>query len=189
MNNLTLPMLMSRLENPTEFKNAILTFLKANGADVSINKVIADANFYHQQAVPAAAGVMRFFTAATPTSTSSNLTSFTRPESEHMIITGIRIMDGNNAVIQDTPWAYGSNLVPIKNAVLTVTVDGKIVLRNMPATMANPDLTDVEEGVISLIEPIFWQGQTDIEIAFEIFSGGAISDNLRLELIGVALIS
>lgn len=181
-------LLQARMSAPASFRGALLDFLRANKAKVDVSKSIGELHLYDQLAVGGVT-VARFFQgAATPARTNVG-NSFTRPEAEHTIITGIRLYDGINANIEATDWSTGLSAADTKNATFSVQSNGVTYLRNFPAVAANDEMTDNERGIIYLTEPILWQGQTSIEVNFDFPVAPAANTNLRVALVGVGTLS
>lgn len=180
--------LEERMKNPGGFKAALLAYLAANNCKVEQAKSIAELSLYDQQVV---AGLTRvvFFQGQVSAQRTNLQNSFTRPDSEHMIITGIRLLDGTNAAIDATDWSTGLSLAALKNATFTVVVNGVTYLRNFPAADASDELTDKNRGIIYLTEPIVWPAQTtaQVEFIFPVAPGANI--NLRCELVGVGTLA
>ena len=175
---------------PASFKRDFQKYLSENGTRVDLPKSIAQLAYYDQQAIPNVAGQQQVYFVGQVGANRTNLgNSFTRAQAEHMIITGIQVNDGNNAVIQDTDWATGSSLVPTKNATATVVVNGVTYLKDYPLVNASDETTDDTRGIVWLTEPIFWPGQTELRITVTFPSAGAASDNLRITVIGVGTVA
>ena len=182
------PYLQARMSAPDAFKESVLNFFRANDLKVSLSKQIAPVQFYDQKTV-ATLTRQQFFYGAYNAGATNLENTYTRPEAEHAIITAIRIADGNAAVVNETDWNIGANLVGTKNGVFSVDVNGTTVLNNFPSGGAVDDLTDEARGMIYLPEPILWAGQTTLKLDYVQPAAGAANDNLRFELHGLALIS
>lgn len=176
------------MRNPNGFKQAILAFFEANKAKVNLNKSIGQLEIYDQQVV-AAVTQANFFTGQVAANRTNLLNSFTRPEGEHMIITSIKISDGLAANIEDTDWAIGASTADVKNGLMTVTSNGTVFLKNYPLLAANDEVTDDSRGTIFLSEPIFWAGQTSLEVQVTFPSAPAATTNLRVSVVGVGTLS
>lgn len=188
MSKISTALLEARMRNPKGFKDAILAFFAANQAKVNIGKSIGQLEIYDQQAV---AGVTqaRFFTGQVAANRTNLQNSFTRPEGEHMIITGIKVYDGLAANIEDTDWVLGCSTADVKNGLVTVSSNGTVFLRNYPLVAANDETTDDSRGTIFLSEPIFWAGQTELEVNVTFPSAPAATTNLRMAVVGVGTLS
>lgn len=175
---------------PQSFKRDFQKYLEANGTKVDLPKSIAQLAYYDQQAVPTVAGQQQVYFVGTVSAARTNLgNSFNRAQAEHMIITGIQVNDGNNAVITATDWVTGASLPATKNATFTVVVNGVTYVKDYPMVNANDEVTDDTRGVIWLSEPIFWPGQTELRITVTFPAAGAASDNLRITVLGVGTVA
>ena len=170
-----LSLLQLRFDDPSGFQQALMTFFRANKIDVTIDKQIAEMQIFCQKTV-AVLTQQNFFTGTFNDTESNMVSSYTRPESEHMIILGIKVSDGNNAVLSVTDWNQGVATPNNKNGELTIEVDGRTVLRDMPLLAANDDLTTSEQGVIELSEPILWKGQTNLRCKVALPAAGAAAE-------------
>jgi len=180
-------LLQNRMLFPEAFKNAFLKMVEENDYSVKREKTIAQLALYHQKTIATLDNEVFF--RGTPNANNSNMqNSFIRPEDEHFLIIGVTVMDGNNASVQATDWDYGANLQPVKAGQISITTNGVRVLKDMPLTEADPDLTTSDHGVITLGEPIFWGGQNDLVVEYTSPVAGAVADNLRIGLVGIGLI-
>jgi len=121
----------------------------------------------------------------------SNMIQFIPPESEHFLISAIRIQEGVNADVGTTDWETGSQTNIIKNAQLTIVNNGDTVLQSEPLTQFEADLTTRDVGLVDLKQPIAWIGQTPLVATIALKPGATIpaNTNLRLEFIGIGYIS
>lgn len=188
-NFLPMEWLELRMANPKKFEEVLVNYINASGAKVTNYKTIGDIVVYHQLPV-VAAGVYKFFQGV-PSAASSNMTGngFQRSQSEHMVITAIKVLTGNNATIQSTDWTNGAGLPQIKNGAFDLIVNGVTQLRALPCNKANEDVTDSTQGLIGLSLPPVWPGQTDLNINLTTLAAGAANDNCRFELHGFGLLS
>jgi len=182
-----LALLQARFEDPRGFKTALLEYLSENGYKVDREKSIAELILYHQQTI-ATLTTANFF-AGTPTAASSNMAQFIRPEAEHFIILGMKVLTGNNASLVASDWAAGAGTAIVKNGVFSVTTNGVTVVDGIPGTAADPTVTDHDKGMVWLSEPIVWAGQNKLNVRYTGQTAGASADNLRIELWGVGLVS
>jgi len=184
-----LPSIEKRFRNPGLFKLQLVAYLEWAGANVDQEKRVASISFFDSNAQGAAAGTVRFFNGSTFVATNTNLDGFQRPQSEHVVITNIRIAEGVDAVISSTDWIFGTQDPAIKNGLMTITTNGGTQLRNYPMLDAIEGLTTDSIGEISLFEPIIWIGQTPLQIEQVFLIAAAANTNIRVELVGVGLIA
>jgi len=184
-----IPMIVleNRFAHPDGWKAGFVKFLAANGVKISLPKTIAELCRYDQQV--AASGVNEFFTGAVDENNTNMRASYTPPEAEHMVVLGIKLLDGVGATIQQTPWGYGASDAAVVNGKYTVETNGVTVIRNMANTAHNPNLTTEDEGMLWLSEPIVWRGQTDLDISMKLLSAPVANTNVRFEVWGVGTIS
>ena len=182
------PYLQARMANTQAFKEAVLDFFRANKLKVDIQKTLAAVAFFDQKTL-ATLTRQQFFYGAFNDAATNLQNSYTRPESEHALITSIRILDGTNAVVEETDWNVGAGLAPTKNGEFTIDVNGTTVLQSYPSGDAVDDLTTDDRGMIQLVEPILWAGQTTLKLDYVQPVAGAVNTNVRFELHGFALIS
>lgn len=185
---LPMALLEMRFSNPMKFKKLFQQYLAANDVKISLPKVIAETVYYDQQPLGAAAGITEFFKGAVDPN-NTNLLNYQRPESEHDIILGIRLLDAAAATIQDSAWAYGAVAAAVLNGNYSMTINGQKILDKIPGTAHNTNLTTDDQGVIWLSEPAVWLAQTNLLVQFETLSAPVANQNLRIELIGIGLIS
>lgn len=175
------------MQNSEAFKQAIIKFFEANAIAVTMDKTIAELIRYHQQAL--AVGSNKFFQGTVSANTTNMDNTFIPPEGEHMIVLGIRFLDGTDANVQDTPWGYGATVAPTLNATYDVVTNGIKVLDNIPGTAHNANLTTEDEGILWLSEPVLWKAQTKFDLDLTLLTAPAANTNGRFELIGLGLVS
>lgn len=179
-----------RFADPKKFGEDIKKMIEAENLKYDIKKTIAGVSLFHQKGVPLGDTSISFFN-GTFDPTNTNITnSFSRPEAEHVFISGIRIWQGDNATNPEQgSWASITDNV-LENATFTVTVNGVVMLKNYPVRDALNTQTGKYDGLISLKEIITWIGQTELKIDVDFKS--PITDlllGMRFELIGVGLVS
>ena len=175
--------LEERLAAPKRMKEDFIRFCEANGFDVDMNKTITTLSLYDQVDISGVSTV-KLFTGQLTTDRTNIRDSFQRPQSEHVIIYGLRIFQGDNVVtLSDSDWTEVV-AAAIKNAVISIEVNGVIQLRNLPLTDLLQDQTGEYYAKLPLLEPIFWGGQTGL-VATVDFKGtnSLASTSLRVELL------
>lgn len=185
-----MPLLMARMENPTAFRDALIEYFASNGAKVTQNKIVAD-NIIYDQRVGVGSNNITFFD-GTFNADNTNIQggSYVRPDGEHFLVLGMRVLTGASATLKDTDWSYGSGDAIVKAGDLTILNNTEIVLRNFPCTAFNPNLTTDDEGTFWFSEPMIWRGQTSFTINWKGKSAIATANmNVRVELIGVQFIA
>lgn len=181
-----LPTLEKRIRNPKDFEAEFAAFWKEIGAKLVQEKTVAQAVRYDSLAL--ATGTNKFFDTA-PVAFETNMNSFTPPETEHFLITRMRLAVGVNAVLLSTDWTYGADPAVEKNGQLSITNNGVRVLDRYPLSDFIPDLLTRDVGTVELEEPIAWIGQTILTAQIELNAAPAANSNMRFELIGIAYIS
>lgn len=180
--------LTRRVMNPNEFQNAFVKFWIGIGAKIVQSKTIAELGRYHAQAVKAQ---MTFFKGvATPFET--NMSSFTPAESEHFLISNIKVYQSVGATITDEVWDAGVSAEVLQNAQMTIVNNGVVVLQSQSMRAFNNDsVTTRDIANLDLKQPIAWNGQTPLVVTVTLPDGGAIEEglNLRIELVGIGFIS
>lgn len=169
-------------------------FFADNYGKTDLPKRVADFIIYDQLAAVGATN-LQFFDGAYSTARSNFPGgSFIMPQSEHAIITAIRMCEGASATITSTGWTYGVNDAIGKNGLLRMTNNGVTVLTDIPLTAFNPGLvtnggTTDDIGIFYLMEPIVLLGQTDIRTQITFPTGPTTANyNQRIELHGVRFI-
>jgi hypothetical protein len=131
--------------------------------------------------------------------------SFNMPQSEHAIITGIRVLDAiTTGNVETSQWRYGVYDAPYLNGELQVTSNGETVLTQLPLTAFQTQVsqnltagaaapstsgeTDNDAGFFYLMEPIVLLGQTDIKTNLLLKAAGTANSCLRIELHGIRFI-
>jgi hypothetical protein len=115
--------------------------------------------------------------------------AFQYPDSEHFIITAIRIYQGTNATLNQTAWTPGVAAGDAQNGNFNITNSGTIVMKDMPFTMFSQGTNNADGGYLVLSKPIVWLAQTQLQMACTwpvILSTATL--NLRVEFIGLKLI-
>jgi len=181
---------LSKLKQLEEQKRLVSAFektLSENGAKISQSKSLADVSFYHSLAIETAKSAV-FFEGNASTS-NTNLRQFIRPEGEHVVITALEVLAGNNATLGSTDWTpLTTGDAYAKNATMTVYANGIKVLDRYPLADFIKDVDSDEPATVELMTPIFWGGQTELRVEYSSTVGGAASDNLRIGVKGIGLI-
>jgi len=178
-----------RLKDPKGFKNDIIKYMIAQGAQPNIEKSISSVVWYHEQIVPLATLNAEYFTGQFIQSDTNIESNFTPKQDEHSIITGIRIFQGDDTTTVSNS-AWGDLVEPkLQNGQFTITSNGIVVVKNMSMRDALVAQTGKFQGLIPLKELVFWQGQTELKLNVT-FKGANLADlALRFELVGVGLVS
>ena len=187
----TLPFLEERFQSPGEWQESLRRWLKANGQEVTQEKVLMDMILFHELKFDAAAKVYTFFQGSVDPSANSvtNVTgNMSRNTGEHFIIVGMRLMTGVNATLSATAWTFGVADADVRNGNVNFLNNTTQVLRNIPGTAFNPNLTTEDQGIHWLSEPLLWAGQTPISVPLVLQNVIAtVNTNVRMELIGFGL--
>ena len=177
------------LANPNEIKDAVKTFLRANGVtEGDLAKSIAQLSYFDQKSFAGVTNVP-MFTGTFNTNNSNLGDSYIRPQGEHMVIQRLRFLEyvGANP-IQNAAWNYGLTQEEFVNGTFTIQSNGVVFVRDMPMTV-NPNSTDETLGFLELPIPIFWAAQTKIEVSISLKTVGIATSNIRVELHGMGTVS
>jgi len=176
-----------RVKFPHAFQEEFKAFWVDLKAPILQSKVLAELVRYDSLAV----GETNSYFKGVVTPFNSNMIQFIPPESEHFLISAIRIQEGVNADIGTTDWEAGSQSNIIKNAQMTIINNGDTVLQSEPLTQFEASLTTRDIGLVDLKQPIAWQGQTPLILTVALKPGSVVpaNTNLRVELIGIGYIS
>lgn len=178
-------------------------FFADNYGKTDLPKRVADFIIYDQ--VKVGANTTAQFFQGTPSTTRTNFPggSFIMPQSEHALITGIRLLDATTAGnVETSQWNYGVRTSALLNAELTVTSNGETILTQLPLTAFQSNVganaaagtasavgeTDDNAGFFYLMEPLVLLGQTDIKSTVLLKTAAAANDCLRVELHGIRFI-
>lgn len=183
-------------QRPGTLVSAMTNFFRANYGDVKIPKVAADFILYDQLQVAGVTNASFFDGQYTTARSNFPGGSFTIPESEHTIVTAIRILEGVNASVPATVWQPGAQSAAVKNALFNVNINGQKVLTQIPGTAFDSNLlsatnagqTDENTGFFFLYEPLVLLGQTQIITNVAFPSAPIANTNVRVELHGVRFI-
>lgn len=178
--------LENRIRNPKVFEAGFGKFWKAIGAKLVQEKTVAQLTRYDSQQM--ADGTTNFFKSG-PVAFQTNMNSFTPPESEHFLITRVRIFEGVSVNVVTTDWDAGPTSQPAKSAEISMVNNGVRVLAQIPLTDFLDTLTTKDLGTLDLEEPIAWIGQTDMVTTIVTDVIPVLNTNLRVELIGIGYIS
>jgi len=180
--------LEKRLQNPGVFERNFFDFWDALGVKTDQEKTLAEQTRYDSRQL--INGVNQFFKSdVVPNNT--NLNQFTPPESEHQLITTLRIWEGTAATVFTTDWVAGASSAFVSNSKITITNNGVKAIDAVPLSDFLPDLTTKDNGLYDLSSVIPWIGQTNLVVSVETPEnfGVPINLNLRIGLKGLAYIS
>lgn len=174
-----------------------------NYGKTDLPKRVADFVIYDQIKVGASTSAQFFQGTWSAARTNFPGGSFSMPQSEHAIITGLRILDASTAGnVETSQWNYGVRTSAFLNGELQVTSNGETVLTQLPLTAFQSNVglnaaagtpsaageTDDNAGFFYLMEPIVLLGQTDIKTNLLLKTAAAANDCLRIELHGIRFI-
>lgn len=184
-----LVLLEQRFANPMQFKKLIQNYLNENKLKIDQSKSIGSIVLYDQQPCVGVTAVTLF--QGVPNAARTNMqNNFVRNQSEHVILTSLRVCDGAAAVLNATDWNIGVADAATKNGLISIQVNGVVYMNRVPLTEFNPDLTDESQGRFDLPEPILWPAQTEIKVSLEWATAPAVANsNIRVELEGIGLLS
>jgi len=173
-----------------------------NYGKTDLPKRVADFIIYDQLKVGATTSAQFFQGTWSSSRTNFPGGSFSMPQSEHAIITGIRLLDATAPTVDVAKWTYGVSNTTFLNGELTVTSNGETIITQLPLTAFptsnNLNLaagsayqapeTDDNAGFFYLMEPLVLLGQTDIKTNLLLKNAAGASDCLRIELHGIRFI-
>lgn len=180
----------SVLKNPAQLEQQVVNYFRK--ADYSINneKTVAGTAYYHFLSVAGATQV-EFFQGSTTDQSNVPGNNFTRPQSEHQLVYGIRI----ESVVEAAPvttydWAPGNVDAWGKDCEITIRSNGVIMLKDYPLSEALDGLTVRDIGVIPLQVPFIWGGQEELQITMKNPQGnaGAADTFYKVTLLGIGLV-
>lgn len=171
-----------RIRNPKEFEKEFEKFWIGIDAKISQEKSVAQVSRYDGRAI--VLGVNRFFETG-PVAFNTNMNNFTPPETEHLLITRLRLYEGILATVNLTVWAAPSTDL-ILNSQISVLNNGVRVLSRYPG-LDFQALTTRDNATLELEEPIAWIGQTDliVEVITPTGLDVPLNTNFRVEVIGI----
>ena len=176
-----------RVKFPMAFQADFRKFWEDIEAPISQSKVLAELVRYDSLVV----GENNSFFKGVVLPFASNMIQFIPPESEHFLISSIRIQEGVSGFVLGTDWEAGAVSAALKNAQMTIINNGDTVLQSEPLTQFEASLTTRDIGLVDLKQPIAWIGQTPLLVNVILPAGFLIPANLnlRIELIGIGYIS
>jgi hypothetical protein len=174
-----------------------------NYGKTDLPKRVADFVIYDQLKVGASTTGQFFQGTWTSARTNFPGGSFSMPQSEHAIITGIRVLDASSAGnVETSQWNYGVRTSAFLNGQLNVTSNGETIITQLPLTAFQSNVganiaagtasaageTDDNAGFFWLMEPLVLLGQTDIKTSLLLQTAASANDCLRIELHGIRFI-
>lgn len=174
-----------------------------NYGKTDLPKRVADFIIYDQVKVGATTSAQFFQGTWSSSRTNFPGGSFSMPQSEHAIITGLRLLDATTAGnVETSQWNYGVRTAALLNGELTVTSNGETIITQLPlsafqsnvsanaaaGTASSVGETDNDAGFFYLMEPLVLLGQTDIKTNLLLKTAAAANDCLRVELHGIRFI-
>jgi hypothetical protein len=179
-----------RFAQPGLMERQFLDYLEQANLRIDNSKTIASQSLYHQINVTGNT-VTEFFTGEfLNADTNVPGSNFVRPQSEHFVIYGIRILTGTSDTETDVYYNAGNPSADagLSNSVLTVTNNNVTELKNYPLAEALSDLTTRDQSLILLDEPIIWGGQTELKATLNLKASLYTALAVRVELVGIGLI-
>jgi hypothetical protein len=184
-------------EAPGTLVSLMTNFFRANYGDITLPKTAADFIIYDQLAVVGLTTANFFQGQWTASRSNFPNGTFVAGQSEHMIITGIRLLDGAGAAIQSIGWQPGIGDAISKNGMSTITINGQTVLLDHPNTAYDSNVlsatasgeTDENRGFYFFYEPLVVLGQTQLKLTMNFATAPTTANySIRVELHGVRFI-
>jgi len=180
---------LQHLQDPERFERLLMAYFKKAKLPFDQQKTIAAIDYYDQRNLTGDE-VVTFFSGTFDQNNTNLIGDFRKPQSEHSIVWGIRLWQGQNAPVENTEWLAGITDSQIQNAKMTIIVNNATKLKNWSLADAIREIITKDVGYFELPEPIIWPGQTDMTITVSSVSGAFnVPDiNLRVQLVGIGLI-
>jgi hypothetical protein len=179
------------LKNPDGLTEAFMRTIAKNNLQFSNSKTIAKVVRFDTKTAAANQRQFNFFdgTVAAAFPFNTNVQGATKPDSEHDIYYAMRIL---TRLDKEEQFEAGiiDPLMQLGN--VTFTTNGVIRLRNVPLSefLGQPaTVTEMEQGVFLFDMPIIWPGQTSVELTVNFADPVPVGSEMRIDLIGLGLIS
>ena len=183
-----------QIANPGRLQELFMTYVEDAQLRFDNSKTLATNTLYDSKPTTVSPQ-LNFFGDSTFTPANTNITgnSFTRPQSEHFVIFGIRGSHGFDANPVLSQWIRGLTATGpgVGNAVYDLTVNSVRQLRAIPTTEHYDDLVTKDVGLMYLSVPIVWPGESELELNMRNLPGNALNDtalSLRFDLVGIGLV-
>jgi len=195
-------LLFQRMANATKGQSGSLAslmqnFFAANYGLTQLPKICADFIIFDQLAAAGATNLSFFNDQYTAARSNFPGGSFVAPNSEHMLILGVKMLSAANASVPASDWQPGVEDAALKNGQLDIQVNGVKQITSLPLTAFDPNeisattsgRTDGGRGMFYLYEPIVLLGQQQLVANAKFPTGsGTANINLRMELHGIRFI-
>lgn len=179
------------LSNPDKFIQLVKEFWAKKGVKIQQDKTVAVYTAF-VNAVAVGNPIVTFnFPDVTFGTANGGASGATFPDSEHMLIVGMKLYQGANASLTATPWSQGITDAALLNGRLSINNSGTVVLKDLPLTRfpSSTNNADLDGGYFMFDNPIAWVGQTSLFATCLFPTATATANtNLRMELIGIKLI-
>ena len=183
--------IQNALAQPGALEAKVLDYFKKAGYQISNEKTVAGTAYYHFLGA-SGTSTLEFFQGTTVSQSNVPGNNFTRPQSEHQLIFGVRI----ESVVEATPstsgydWAPGAVDAWGKDCLLTIRSNGVLMLKDYPVSEALEGLTVRDNGAIPLQVPFIWGGQEELQVTMKNPQGrnGAADTYYKVTLLGIGLV-
>lgn len=176
--------------DPAGYRDAIEKYLEYFDAKISIDKSVGGIVVFDSIATATAAQDTAKFFQGSINATRTNMESFNRAQSEHFIITHMKMLEGVNADLDETAWLRGLADADNQNADWTFDNNGVIEQQSIPNTVFTQAAENPFAGIFELSIPIVWRGQTRIKLNVNYRNAPSTANtNLRVELWGLGYLS
>lgn len=187
------------IANPGRLEQQFMEMLRAANLNFDNSKTIAVVDFFDSKNFNAISNAEFFDGNSSATAGETNVNSTVRPQSEHALIYGMKILTAN----EDPVFAQNElqdGLVnmpaPLQNGVFQVQVNGvnqtaKIPLRRVSDTSVNQG-GGANAGMFYFDVPWFWPGQQDLKIRMSTAGNlvTPVGDSwVEVQIFGIGLIS
>lgn len=191
--------LVRTLKHPQEMVQAVMDFLKSAGtkragSNLDFSKTFADMVRWHTiQVDVGGAGVKEYFQGAFNAADTNMRNSFISPQSEHMVVTGLRIESAVGTDLDNLDFEpglpTGANGAAMKSAVINIINNNEVALSQYPLNEALTGLTTRDQGFIKLHAPIPWIGNTNIQVNVNFPTAPVANQSMRVKLVGIGFTS
>jgi len=183
-------LMLKEIASPGNLQREFFSYLEAAQVPFDNSKTIAPVAYYDMKTIESKESVKLFQTdgAFDSNTTNVNGNNYQLEQSAHAVFHSIRLQDGSDGTLTDTDWENAITLSRLKNAKMTISINGVRALRDYPLNEALDGLTTGDVGIIKLPNLLIWPAQTELEIELDLVLAGEQDQNIKATLIGMGFV-
>ncbi len=179
------------LAAPGMVEQQVKNYFTAAKYQITNDKTFGGTTYYHWQTVAGVTTLDYFTGDVVAAQTNVPGSNFIRPQSEHQLIYGVRVVSAVTVAPAENDWQPGCVDAWGKNSVMSIWSNGVIMVKDLDLGEALENLTTSDNGLIMFKVPFIWGGQEELKLSIRNKDGvvGVVNTNYKFILQAAGLFS